>query len=115
MATMTERRKILGLKRLLIATDLSSRTEKAIARAVQLAEEHNGTLSVLHILTGASGHETERSQIVSRIEKDLHHKLEALSLKRTTLASVRILSGTPFIEIIRQGRKKTADLIVVGA
>jgi len=44
MATVTERRKILGLKRLLVATDLSSRAEKAIARAVQLAEEHSGTL-----------------------------------------------------------------------
>ena len=109
---MTEHRKI---KRLLVATDLSSRAEKAIARAVQLAEEHSGTLSVLHILTGASGHETERSQIVSRIEKDLRRKLEALSLKRTALASVRVLSGTPFVEIIRQGREEAADLIVVGA
>jgi nucleotide-binding universal stress UspA family protein len=115
MATVTERRKILGLKRLLVATDLSSRAEKAIARAVQLAEQHSGTLSVLHILTGASGHETERPQIVSRIEKDLRRKLEALSLKRTALASVRVLSGTPFVEIIRQGREEAADLIVVGA
>ena len=115
MATVTERRKIVGLKRLLVATDLSSRAEKAIARAVQLAEEHSGTLSILHILTGASGHETERPQIASRIEKDLRRKLEALSLKRTVLASVRVLSGTPFVEIIRQGREEAADLIVVGA
>jgi nucleotide-binding universal stress UspA family protein len=115
MATVTERRKILGLKRLLVATDLSSRAEKAITRAVQLAEQHSGTLSVLHIWTGASGHETERPQIASRIEKDLRRKLEALSLKRTTLASVRVLSGTPFVEIIRQGREEAADLIVVGA
>jgi nucleotide-binding universal stress UspA family protein len=35
---MTEPRKVLNLKRLLVATDLSSRADKAIARAVQLAE-----------------------------------------------------------------------------
>ena len=112
---MTKRRKVVGLRRLLVATDLSSRAEKAIARAVQLAEEHSGALSVLHILTGASGHETERPGTASQIEKDLRRKLEALSLKRTVLASVRVLSGTPFVEIIRQGREEAADLIVVGA
>ena len=49
---MTGPRKALHLKRFLVATDLSSRAQKAIARAVQLAEEHGGTLTVLHVLAG---------------------------------------------------------------
>lgn len=115
MTILTEPRKVLNLKRLLVATDLSSRADKAIARAVQLAEEHRGTLTVLHILTGAAGDETDRLQIASQIEKDLRRKLEALSPKKDALASVRVLSGTPFVEIIRQGRQEAADLIIVGA
>src|SRR5689334_14475083 len=115
MTNMTEHRKILGLKRLLVATDLSSRAEKALARAVRLVEEHGATLSVVHILTGALGNKTERLRIASQIEKDLLRNLEDLSLKKKALVSVRVLSGTPFVEIIRQARQETADLIIVGA
>jgi hypothetical protein len=79
MATLREGRKILSLKRLLVATDLSSRAE-AIARAVQLTGEHSGRLSVLHVLTGVSRHETGRREIASQIEKDLLRNLEDLSL-----------------------------------
>jgi nucleotide-binding universal stress UspA family protein len=103
------------LKRFLIATDLSSRAGKAIGRAVQLAEEHRGTLTVLHILIGEAGYETHTKQITSKIEKDLRRKVEALSSKKNGVATVRVLPGTPFVEIIRQSREEAADLIVVGA
>jgi nucleotide-binding universal stress UspA family protein len=112
---MTKHRKILGLKQLLVATDLSSRADTAIARAMQLAEEHRGRLTVLHILTGAPGDETNFLQITSKIEKDLRGKFEVPALKRNAFASVRVLTGTPFVEIIRQSRQEAADLIVVGA
>lgn len=112
---MTKAPSLSGLKRFLIATDLSSRAEKAMGRAVQLAEEHRGTLTVLHILTGEAGYETRTQQIVSKIEKDLRRKVAALSPKKGNVASVRALPGTPFVEIIRQGREEAADLILVGA
>jgi nucleotide-binding universal stress UspA family protein len=112
---MTERGKRMRLKRFLIATDLSSRAEKAVGRAVQLAEEHRGTLTVLHILTRQAGYETRTQQIASKIEKDLRRKVEALAAKKSSVASVRALPGTPFVEIIRQGREEAADLILVGA
>jgi nucleotide-binding universal stress UspA family protein len=113
--TMTERGKRMRLKRFLIATDLSSRAEKAVGRAVQLAEEHRGTLTILHILTRQAGYETRTQQIASKIEKDLRRKVEALAAKKSSVASVRALPGTPFVEIIRQGREEAADLILVGA
>jgi nucleotide-binding universal stress UspA family protein len=113
--TMTERGKRMRLKRFLIATDLSSRAEKAIGRAVRLAEEHGGALTVLYILTGEAGYETPTQEIASKIEKDLRRKVEAFSPKKGSVATVRVLPGTPFVEIIRQGREEAADLIVVGA
>jgi nucleotide-binding universal stress UspA family protein len=112
---MTEPSKIFGLKRLLVATDLSSRAQKAVARAVRLAEEHGGTLTVIHVLAGEAGYEAGTQQIVSKIEKDLRRKVEALSPKKDRVATVRVLPGTPFVEIIRQGREEAADLILVGA
>lgn len=112
---MTEARKALHLERFLVATDLSSRAQKAVARAVQLAEEHEGTLTVLHVLAEEAGYEAGTQQIASKIEKDLHRKVEALSPKKDRVVTVRVLPGTPFVEIIRQGREEAADLILVGA
>lgn len=37
-------------KHILVATDLSPRADRALRRAVRLAEEHNARLSVLHVL-----------------------------------------------------------------
>ena len=104
-----------GPKRLLAATDLSPRAEKAIARAAQLAKEHSGTLTVLHVAAGESVDDAGRSPSASLIEKDLRRKVGALSVKRNVSMSVGVLSGTPFVEIIRRARQEAADLIVVGA
>jgi nucleotide-binding universal stress UspA family protein len=112
---MTERGKRMRLKRFLIATDLSSRARKAVARAVQLAEKHEGTLTVLHVLAGKAGYKARTQEIASKIEEDLRREVEALSSKKDRVATVRVLPGTPFVEIIRQGREKGVDLILVGA
>jgi nucleotide-binding universal stress UspA family protein len=112
---MTEPRKALHLERFLVATDLSSRAQKAVARAVQLAKEHGGILTVLHVLAGEAGYETRTQQSASKIEKDLRRKVEALSPKKDRVTTVRVVPGTPFVEIIRQGREEAADLILVGA
>jgi len=108
-------RKKPGLKRLLVATDLSPRAEKAMARAVRLAGEQRGALTVLHVAAGGSVDDAGRSPSASQIEKNLRRKIEALSAKWKVSMSVGVLSGTPFVEIIRQARHQAADLIVVGA
>jgi nucleotide-binding universal stress UspA family protein len=112
---MPEPRKALVLKRFLVATDLSARAEKAVARAVQLAKEHRATLTVLHVRAGEAGHETRTQQIVRKIEEDLARKVEALHPRTDGSTTIRALAGTPFVEIIRQGRKEAVDLILVGA
>lgn len=113
--TITEARRAHDLKRLLVATDLSSRAAKAIARAVQLAEEHSVTLTVLHVLIEAAGYEARNQQIALKIEEDLRRKLEALFPQRGSTVTIHVLTGTPFVEMIRRAREEAADLILVGA
>ena len=113
---MVEQEKRRRLKKFLVATDLSARADKAMARAVQLADEHRAALTVVHILTGEGGGGTRRRrQVAVRIEEDLRRKVEALSRKKNGVVTVRVLPGTPFLEIIRQARAEAADLILVGA
>ncbi len=41
------------MKRLLIATDLSPRSERALARGLRLARQHGAELRVLHVVNDA--------------------------------------------------------------
>jgi nucleotide-binding universal stress UspA family protein len=112
---MTEPQKVLNLSKILVATDLSSRAEKAIARAVQVAAEQGAALSVLHVLTEAVGDEVRARQIALKVENDLRRKFLELSPRHEGTVSFQVAPGTPFVEIIRRARKEAADIILVGA
>ena len=45
----------VDLSRILVATDFAPRVEKAIACAVQVADEHAAALTIVHLLTVAAG------------------------------------------------------------
>ena len=112
---MTKPRNILDLRRILVATDLSSRSEKAIARAAHVADEHGARLTVLHVLTGAVGDEARKRQIALNVEEDLRRKVMELSPRHERTVCIHVASGTPFVEIIRRAREEAADIIIVGA
>jgi nucleotide-binding universal stress UspA family protein len=85
-------RKRTRLKRFLIATDLSSRAEKAMTRAVQLADEHRAALTIVHILTAQGGEGTRSPrQVALRTEEQLRRKVEAFSRKKNGVVTVRVL------------------------
>lgn len=46
---MTKTPSLVGLKRLLVATDFSPRADIALKRAAQLVNEHGGTLTLFHV------------------------------------------------------------------
>ena len=112
---MREPQNVLLLSRILVATDLSAGAERAIARAVQLAEEHRATLTILHVLPEAVGDEASKRQIVLQVEKYLHRKVIKPSPHREKTVSIQVVTGTAFVEIIRRAREKAADIILVGA
>ena len=112
---MREPENVLLLSKILVATDLSAGGEKAVARAVQLADEHRATLTILHVLPEAVGDEASKRQIVLQVEKYLHRKVIKLSPHREKTVSMEVATGTAFVEIIRRAREKAVDIILVGA
>jgi nucleotide-binding universal stress UspA family protein len=112
---MGEPQNVLLLSRILAATDLSARAEKAIARAVQLADEHRATLTILHVLPDALGDEASKRQIVLQVEESLHRKVIKLSPHREKTVSIQVATGRASVEIIRRAREKAVDIILVGA
>jgi Universal stress protein UspA and related nucleotide-binding proteins len=112
---MREPHNVSLLSRILGATDLSPRAVKAVARAVQLADEHRATLTILHVLPDALGDEASKRQIVLQVEQYLHRKVIKLSPDREKTVSIEVTTGTAFVEIIRRAREKAVDIILVGA
>lgn len=112
---MREPQNVLLLSRILAATDLSARAEKAIARAVKLADEHRATLTILHVLPDALGDEASKRQIVLQVEESLHRKVIKLSPHREKTVSIQVATGRASVEIIRRAREKAVDIILVGA
>ncbi len=110
-----ELRNMLAPRRLLVATDLSSRAERAMGRAVLAAEEYGATISVLHVLTAKVKNAVQRRQIVLKIEKDLRRTIDELSPRHKRNVTIRVVAGTPFVEIIRHAREEASDIILVGA
>ncbi|MGH7874813.1 MAG: universal stress protein [Candidatus Binatia bacterium] len=104
-----------NLSRILVATDLSPRAAKAIARAARLADEHRATLTIFHVLTDAAGDEARNRQIVLQVEKDLRAQVMELFPQHERTVSIQVATGTAFVEIIRRARDQEVDMIVVGA
>jgi nucleotide-binding universal stress UspA family protein len=107
-------------KRLLIATDLSARCDRALDRAVSLAREWQARLVVLHVLE-----DPERSVLditeqlpswrrppdpMSTTRRHLHADLGAIAGEATVL----IERGDPAAEILRTAEAESCDLIVTG-
>ena len=112
--TVAERQNVSDLRKILVATDLSSRADKAIARAVQLSGEHRAALTVLHVLT-AVGDENRDRQTALKLENDLRRKVMEFSPRHESMVSIQVVAGTPFVEIIRRAREEAVDIILVGA
>ncbi|MGH7929105.1 MAG: universal stress protein [Candidatus Binatia bacterium] len=104
-----------GLKRLLVATDLSPRADAALRRAARIAGEHGAELTVFHVCEADARDEARARQLTLNAEKTLRQKVRALSLRGTGAPAVRVATGKPFVELIRGAREENAQLIVVGA
>jgi nucleotide-binding universal stress UspA family protein len=100
------------MKRLLLATDLSSRAERALDRAVRLALQHQAELRVLSVFEGdrpANLVDAERAEA----ERVLSARLQTAGAAQPS-SSISIVAGKPFVEVLREAASWPADLIVVG-
>jgi len=101
------------MKRLLMATDLSARSDRALQRAVALAREQGATLDVITVVDDSLPHAVrERHQEAARIAIDL--QIRALQNAKEAIAAERVLSGEDFLAILRYAEDISAELIVLG-
>ena len=110
------------MKHILIATDGSPSSQKAVTAGVELAAERGGDVTFVHVVPadtwitgrGASAHALPHHVAVDESEIALQEAAEAAEAAGVSYALERI-SGDPVDEIVAVAEAKDVDLVVVGS
>lgn len=101
------------MKNLLIATDLSPRSDRALYRAINLAVENNYILHVLHVVD-----EELPDRIARNISKEAKEKiLEQIKSFKSRLnikVNIEVLIGKHYETILSESEKINATAIILG-
>jgi nucleotide-binding universal stress UspA family protein len=105
----------IDLRHILFATDYGSGADKAAAHAFSLAQEHNATLTLLHVIEGTAAY-TEESVARQREINVMHMKnLMPAGMEDWCRPQFLVPFGLAAEEILIAARECKADLIVMGA
>ena len=106
-------------EKLLVATDFSRGAEYAVARAVRLPLATRATVQLLHVLPDDMQRKTR-----SRVEEKAWLELKQTASAATGVAQAagnpqlviipKVVYGQAYIEVIRNARTSSADLVVIG-
>jgi len=101
------------MKKLLMATDLSARSDRALERALALAHQLGASLEVIHIVS-----RTVPANIVEEYEASarttIEQLLESLLPSAVVEPQISIISGYDDEEILFHAQETSAELIVLG-
>lgn len=113
------------INKILMATDFSENSKWALTYAISIARKYGAQLTILHIIQPPNyplGMYAEISfdamdkfnRNISEVTEKEMKNLCAKELGDFKDYDTLILSGTPFLEILRVAKEKDVDLIVVG-
>lgn len=110
---------MIQFERILYPTDFSDSAENAAQYVISLAKKYGSKIHVLHVVepfTYTSDFGIDYSAQYREMEatgKRLIEEVVASIKKNNVDAEGAVLSGEPFVEIIRYARQENADLIVM--
>ncbi len=101
------------MKKILMATDLSPRCDRAFQRAVALAGQFGAELRVLHVVQEAFL-EAMTAQHETMARNAIEEQIAAINESMSVNAKPHIIRGLDYEDIIREAESYGADLIVLG-
>ncbi len=99
--------------KVLVATDLTARSDRALARAFVLAREMKGVLTIAHIVQEELPDDL-RDHTVEWAKRNLAGEIAELTKTTGVVPSVEICVGSARRDIPRLAESSMADLIVIG-
>ena len=100
------------MKNILVATDLSPSSERALGRAAELAAQFDADLRVLHVMD-AGWPEDIADALRARAEQAVGARLAAMPAVAGRQVDVQIVVGDPFAEILNRAWAPRTDLLVM--
>jgi len=120
LETVQEQETALDLKTILVAVDLSPRSERTVAYAVSMARRFGAALKVMHVYVPPTAAEFGAQDMYRLLEKDradverrlinLADRVKAFYPKCESL----FITGDPVEQVARIAALLKADLVVVG-
>ncbi len=117
--------------KILVPTDFSEYSDKALKQALDIAKEYNAKVYVLHVLdqklqstmTGDHSELVVNLNEIQRMEKDLmnrarerlHKQIEQFTECRSVQLIQKVANGIPYEEILREQEDLGIDLIVIAS
>jgi nucleotide-binding universal stress UspA family protein len=99
--------------KILVATDLSPRSDRAIARGYALAHERHAELAIMHVVDADLPTEF-RNHAIEWARGALAREVEANAAKSGVTAALDVFAGHAKTDIARQADAIKADLVVLG-
>jgi nucleotide-binding universal stress UspA family protein len=115
---------MLPLKRILAPTDFSAHSHHALRSAAEMARQFGAKLVLLHVVSSEALEGIAKAHVpphpVDSVYEDLTQEIREQfvshvpsGLRKSLETEILVLSGVPFLEIIRVARLKGVDLIVM--
>lgn len=101
------------MKSILVATDLSARSDRALERAVRLASDHGAGLSVVHVVDDDLPASVADAQ-EKAAQLAIQGHIETLTAGKGPHVSIRVVFGKAYVEIIELSERTDAEMIVLG-
>ena len=101
------------MKRILMATDLSARSDRALERAIDLAREHDAELTVIHVVDEdlpvslADAHQATATRTITA-------HVDRLAADNRPRIATEVRLGRPYVDILEASDQAEAELIVLG-
>lgn len=101
------------MKKFLMATDLSARSDRAVERAVMLAQEHDASLTIVHVI------DDELPAALADAQEDaakqaIDEHVDKLAAGNRDRISIEVVSGRAHADILDMSEKIEAEMVILG-
>lgn len=103
-----------SVRHILLASDLTARSDRAFDRAAMLASETGAALRIVHVVDGTLVPERAIRRDVSEAEASLEEDLRESGLRERIAVSTAVVRGSAAEAILDDARTTPADLVVMG-
>lgn len=102
------------MKTMLLATDFSARSDRALRRATLLAKQHDARIVLLHVIDEDKPKQMVEAEwaVAGQILAELRETIQTVD---GIACDARLAIGTPYEAIVAAADKADADLTVMGA